>query len=505
MSEQLHLGWDAPGPISQRFMDDRSDAAFLNGPIGSGKTTTCIHKSIKLASEQRPATRARARNASGQLVPVRMFKLCCVVATYRQMWRALMPSWFRRIPKDAGDFGGAENAPCSHRVAFQLADGTIVDFYTDFVAIGENAVEDTLRGYEPTMFYLFESDLLSEEVFTYAAGRTGRYPPLDEGGSTWHGIIGDLNAPELHNWTFKRLFDRKPEDLKAEGVSLYRLPDGLSPQAENLHNLQGGAEYYRRQARLNATKPWYIARMIRNKPGFSREGKPVYLDEFNDALHVRSRLDFVPGIALQVGLDAGLNPAAIFGQRMPNGQWRILGELVGATGTGARRFAQALAKTLKEKFQEARTIKAWADPSAAYGADKQAGEQSWIEIVAAEAGITVEAAPTNKLIPRLEAVRLPLTRLIDTEPGLLLSDACLVLRQGFNATYRYRKVKPNEEVYAEEPEKNEASHPHDALQYLLSGGGEHFEVLDRKDRRARGRDQRAHQHEWDPFSMEPMG
>lgn len=500
---RIDFRWSAPGPIAQAYMDSTADVSIINGPIGSGKTTTSVTKAMRIGAQQRPALKQTTRNARGEEAPVRLFKVCCVVATYRQMWRSLMPSWFRRLPREVGSFTGAENAPCNHRISFQLSDGSIVDFQADFVAIGEGTAEDALRGYEPTMFYLFELDLLTDDVFTYAAGRTGRFPGMDEGGPSWHGIIADLNAPELHNWTYKRFFNKTPAQLKADGIELFRQPDGLSPQAENLDNLPGGAEYYRRQVRINASKPWYIGRMIRNRPGFSREGKPVYLSEFSDALHVsQAELEFTPGLPLQLGLDAGLNPAAIAGQRMPNGQWRILGELVGDTGTGAKRFGSDLAKWLGEKFPLARKITAYADPSAAYGADQKAGEQTWIEIVAAAAGIRVLPAPSNRLIPRLEAVRAPLTRLIDGEPGLLLCpNGCPVIRQGFNATYRYRRRKPDEESYHEEPEKNEASHPHDALQYLLAGGGEHEAVMDRNTERGRAMTRRQREHEWDPFNV----
>ena len=35
-----------------------------------------------------------------------------------------------------------------------------------------------------------------------------------------------------------------------------------------------------------------------------------------------------PSVPIQVGVDFGLTPAAIFGQKLSNGQWVILHELV---------------------------------------------------------------------------------------------------------------------------------------------------------------------------------
>ena len=78
---------------------------------------------------------------------------------------------------------------------------------------------------------------------------------------------------------------------------------------------------------------------------------------------------------------------------------------------------------------------------------------------------------------RREAVAAALNRLIDGDPGLLLSPACTSLRKGFVGGYHYRRVRAgaNPDTYYESPVKNTYSHPHDALQYLLLGGGEHSE------------------------------
>jgi hypothetical protein len=92
-------------------------------------------------------------------------------------------------------------------------------------------------------------------------------------------------------------------------------------------------------------------------------------------------------------------------------------------------------------------------------------------------GITVIPAPTNFLEPRREAVLQPLLRLIKGKPGFLLDKNCKILRKGFNGQYKYRKMHVSGDAkYAQEPDKNMYSHPHDALQYLLCGGGEYKEL-----------------------------
>ena len=480
-TDLLDLKWVSPGPVSSRFMRETRFANILNGPIGSGKTRTVLMKAIRLGAQQKPST------TDG----IRKFKLVAVQENYRQLHRATIPSIHKLLPRSAGEWTGATNAPSVFNLMFGLSDGTKLKFDMDLVAIGENAVEDVMRGYEMTCVWLIELDLLAREVYQFARGRVGRYPDMNEGGPSWYGIIGDCNAPEESSWLYEDIFRDTPDD-----VLLLKQPSGLDARAENLANLPPG--YYDTQ--MLGQPEWYIERMIKNRPGYSREGKPVY-PEFNEQIHAAGRiLEAVPGIPIRIGLDAGGSPAAVFTQKLANGKWRILRELLSEQGTGPIRFGRAVADVLHEHFPLSQDVRAWADPSAAYGVDKQMGEASWIEIVANEAGIRVEPAPTNALIPRLEAVRRPLTLLIDGEAGLEVSLACPALREGFNSGYRYRLLRvPGSNRWSEEPEKNKFSHVHDALQYVLSAGGEDIEIRGRKDSYEFASRGTQVEFEWEPF------
>jgi hypothetical protein len=480
----LNLNWSPPGPVAAAFMEANKRVQVINGPVGSGKTTACFMKAIMKGAAQQRSTRDG----------IRKFKLCVVRDTYRQLWKTTLQSWFKRIPRNVGEFTGAENSPATHKIQFQLADKSIVDLHIDFIAVGENAAEDVMRGYEPTVWYLNESDLLAREVFIYAKSRWGRYPDMEEGGPTWHGIIMDCNAPELTSWLYQEIFRVVPDD-----VDLFRQPGGNDPGAENLPNLVPG--YYRDMAK--GAPLWFVQRMINNIPGYSRAGKPVY-PEFNDHLHVaKTSLVAAPWRKLILGLDGGLSPAAAFLQRMPNGQWWCLDELVTEPGTGPIRFGELLAQRLIERYPGF-SIEAYGDPSTVYGNDKDAGEKSWLEIVAAGTGIIILPAPTNALIPRLEAVRKPLMRLIDGGPAFLLDPSnCPMIREGFNSGYRYKKLPLVDlERYSEEPDKTPHSHPHDALQYGMSAGGEDEEIRQRSDSGWQiQRMPQQHVHDWDPFNL----
>jgi hypothetical protein len=350
-----------------------------------------------------------------------------------------------------------------------------------------------MRGWEGSFAYINEADRLTRDVLTFVRGRCGRFPPASQGGCTWSGVWGDLNAPDTENWVYQD-FVENPVD----GYTLLVQPSGLSPRAENLANLPEG--YY--EANTKGQPEWWVRRFIRNEWGYSRDGLPVYT-EFNDALHVAAQpLHPVRDLPVIVGLDAGLTPAAAFCQRLADGQWRVMAELV-TEHMGATRFGERLAQLLAERFRDLDVI-AWADPAAQHGADRAAGEQSWIEIVADRAKVRVKPAPTNGLVARLEAVRATLLRLIDGhKPGLVLDPSCKALRKGFNSSYRYRRLHvPGGEQYTEAPEKNEASHPHDALQYALLGGGEYAELTGRRDRRMAARGERFARSDYDEFAPE---
>lgn len=460
----LHLYPKMPGPVAARYYASRARVAGIMGPLGAGKSSTSALKHLALGTEAHRSP----------LDGLRRYRVGFVRDTYRQLWTTFIPTWQTWVPPSLGVWLGATDGPASHAIQCPMADGGTVLFEAHFLAIGDYKAEDVLGGYEFTAIHLNELPTLSRDVFTYARGRTGRWPPMRHGGPAWEGITTDLNAPDVDDWTYELLFENCPAEFE-----VFVQPGGLDPAAENLENLP--ADYYRNKM---ARQPqWWIDRFIHNKFAASRAGMPVY-PEYVDPRHCApAPLLAIKGVPLRLGIDAGGQPAAVALQR-PLQQWRQLRELVSEPGTGARRFSGDLNRMLKEHFDglEREDIEAFVDPSAFYGADKVAGEDDWVRIVRNETGLQIRAAPTNKGLPRREVVRTALTRTVDGgAPGFLLSPACRVTRKGFNSGYRLRRVQvPGEPRFTELPEKNEYSHPHDALQYALLGGDEYAAVMGRK-------------------------
>lgn len=457
--------WQSPGPVCEAFMDCMDPIQAIMGPIGSGKTSAVLMKMIFLAQKQQRSTRDGCRK----------FKFCVVRDTYRQLWKTTIPSWFNWMSKDTGSWVGGADGPATHVINYRLPDGSMVELTAEFVAIGDNKVEDVLRGYEVTCFYLNEADLLAHEVFIYARSRAGRYPKMDEGGPSWYGILCDFNAPDTENWIYDVFVEKR---LGA----FFHQPSGFSAKAENLANLPRG--YY---DNISKDQPeWWVRRMIRNEFGYSRDGLPVH-QEFNDALHVAAEdFDPISGLPIILGIDAGLSPAGAFNQRLPDGQWRCFDELVTEQGTGPSRFSDLLNAQLTDRYAGFPVV-GYVDPSAAYGGDKQSDDdQAWLDIVAKKTGLRLRAAPSNDLTPRREALTLPFTRLIDGRiPGFLMAPRCITLRKGFNSMFRYKKIRvPGQERFTTEVDKNHWSHVCEAEEYGVLGGGEYAAVMGRQDDRA---------------------
>lgn len=259
--------WMPPGPVAAAFYND-FEGDFQNlgimGPVGGGKTGTVVAKAMRATILQQPSLRDG----------VRRIKVCVVRDTYRRLWKTTLPSVWEWLPKNmAGTtFTGSEDSPAVQIVRWQVPNPADkekphkFELQFDFVAIGDNAIEDVMRGYQPTFFWLNEADRLSPDVLQYLRGRAGRFPRMDDGGPTNAGVWMDYNAPDTENYLYKLFEEKKPRNHR-----LYRQPSGLSPHAENLHNLRPG--YYDDQ--MDGAEDWLIRRMVRNEYGYSRDGKPV--------------------------------------------------------------------------------------------------------------------------------------------------------------------------------------------------------------------------------------
>lgn len=457
------------GPTLERFFADSSFARFLVGPFGSGKTSACCVEVFRRCQQQAPGPDG-----------VRRSKVAVIRSTFRQLSGTTVPSWRNWFGDQLGLFRWSE--PFCHEMRFNLPDGSRVEADVQFIALDGPDAEAKLRGLEVSFAWVNECSQLPKAVLSFLVGRLGRYPSVRDGGPTWAGLICDTNPFDRDHHLFKLLEEERPE-----GWRLFKQPGGVTwdgkawvanPAAENLANLPGGSGYYLRQ--LSGQSHDWIRVYLGGEYGLALDGKKVF-SEYVDSTHCSPEpLVPIPGAPLVIGIDFGLTPAAIVGQRSALGQWRIVAELIGQD-IGVARFGEELAGMLAAWFPGFDDISLWGDPAGA--ARSQTDERTALGVVSVALGRTVRAAPTNSLLPRLEAIRRPLSRLLGGAPGFVLSPACKVLRKGLAGGYHYRRVQVAAERYADRPEKNEFSHPVDALGYLLCGGGEARALLSRGDQR----------------------
>lgn len=452
-----------PGPIGQAFYENADPISVCMGPVAGGKTTLGLQRGVLMAYLW-PET----------LPGLRRVKFTIIRRLYKDLEKTTMASWNQWYPRTMGTWRGAAGDPATHDLVMRHASGHgRIELRVEFVALGELRIEEALRSYETSYIFVDEVDTAAENTLSFCYQRAGRYP-RETVAINPKMVWGSCNAPPEDNWVVRDFID----DPKP-GHVLYRQPSGLSPQAENLEIL--GAGYYRKLAEV--LPPFERKRFIENIPGLSRGAEAVY-EEFNPDLHVApAPLDPIPGRPLIVGMDAGGTPAAVVMQIAANGQRRILAEISThakehGSITGPTRFGEVLAELLASRFRGF-SPRGIADPSAAFGADKAAGEASWIDIVARTAGIPVAPAPTNAPTVRQEALRLPMQRLIDGRaPGLLVCPSCRLLKRALASDYRWVVTAGRR---TGQVLKNWASHLTEAAQYGALDGGAYHEVLARTD------------------------
>ena len=171
-----------------------------------------------------------------------------------------------------------------------------------------------------------------------------------------------------------------------------------------------------------------------------------------------------------MGWDYGLTPAGIFihPRTTPGGiVLEVFDELV-SERAGISRFTDLVKMHSAIHYPEC-SFTHYGDPAGVEAA--QTDERTCYQ-VQSDMGINVIPGIQSPEA-RHEAVRYWLTRQVDGAPAFRLSPRCKVLRRGFNGGYKWRRMQLSSQGgddarYADKPDKNSYSHPHDALQYPLT-------------------------------------
>jgi hypothetical protein len=456
-------------------MSDR-EVDVVQGPIGSGKTRALCARIMRHAQQQ----------TVSKITGFRMSRWAVVRNTYPDLKTTTIRTWLEMMPEHVyGRFNWGQ--PPAHRIRF--AD---VVLEVDFLALDKPEDVRKLRSTEYTGIGFNELAFIDKELFDEAGSRL-RYPGKEHGGSAFHGVIADSNAPDEDHWLawMTGQIDLPP-GLTAEEAQQYKWPDHwgfyfqpaavlekrdargivvgyeVDPTAENYSNLPDG--YYQKMLH-GKTKAWIDSR-LRNVVALVVDGSPVW-PMFRVETHVstevlRPHLDY----PVDVGLDFGRQPAAIFGQSI-NQRALIQNELLGLN-EGAVTFAPKVKRFLAAHYTNCE-VRLWGDPK---GQDKgQADERTAYDIFEAN-GLKVRPAPNlkqNMIATRIDAVVSILEAMHDGRPRFALSPLCRTLKVAMAGRYHLTREETGELI----PKKDRYSNPADALQYLMLGMGEGRKMVGR--------------------------
>jgi hypothetical protein len=473
------------------------------GPVGNGKSVTCINELHRLAVLQEP-------NSHG----IRKTRWAIIRNTYPELSTTTLKTFKQWIPEELCQI--TMHPLITGTLRYQLKDKTNVEAEFIFMALDKPDDVKKLLSLELTGAFINEAREIPYAVVKACRERIGRYParidgyeddgeykaPRDASGAyqpcTRKALIMDTNPTDDDHWWYQLAEDGalkgntsiEAKNAVAEIFDFFRgvppltkTKDGYenNPLAENIEFLPGGYQYYRDMIAGNTED--HINVMVLGNYGSIQEGKAVYPD-YNDRVHCPDEaLSLISDLPVGIGWDFGLTPAAVFGQLTTTGQLRIVAELV-SEDMDVRRFARDVVKPfIQRNFSGMEIGFSLADPA---GNNRGEGEgktgigilnDDFIDnddgdiIQPLDMGFITEPAPTNDPGKRIDAVNSFIIKMVCGDPGYLLSKRCSVLRKGKLGGYHYRRMQVTgaEARYTLKPDKNNCSHPSDAEQYLALG------------------------------------
>ena len=459
------------GEVLKSFMKDDTFFRGIRGPVGSGKSVGCCIEVFRRAL-------AQEKGADGR----RKSRWAIIRNTNPQLRTTTIKTWLDWFPEnDWGKF--TWSVPYTHHIKKGDLDLEVI-----FLALDRPEDVKKLLSLELTGIWINEAREIPKSIIDACTMRVGRYPSMREGGPTWTGVIADTNAPEEDHWWpimsgEVPIPDHIPREqakmlVKPDNWKFFTQPAGMvesknkegeledyipNPLAENSKNMM--KSYYPNLIQ-GKTKSW-IDVYVMNRLGHIQDGKPVY-SMFAPDVHVaKEEIPVAAGQPVYVGVDFGLTPAAVLGQKI-RGRWFLQSEIV-AIDMGIVRFAEVLRNELATRFAAVSEAIIYGDPAGDFRA--QTDESTPFHILRG-AGLRAFPTHSNSVDLRIEAVSSQLTKMVEGKPALLIDRRCSTLIKGFEGGYAYKRMEVSGERYSDKPDKNMFSHVHDAAQYLFLGAGE---------------------------------
>jgi hypothetical protein len=422
---------------------------ILIGPIGSTKTTAAIMFIFMQMCRQTPnpedgVARTRYALSRNTLVQLKMTVL-------RDILTLLGP---------LAHYRASENM-----ILFDIPPtATTPRIYSEWFMIPLEKIEDQRRllSTQFSAVYLNECREIDFDIVTAAAGRTGRWPRMVDGGCTFPFVLGDTNPPAKFSdlWTYC-------EVTKPDNLLFIRQPGAFDEGADWLQ--YHTARYYDNLVQ-GQSEEW-VRVHVHGEYGRDPYGQAVFGHCFERAIHARRKLTPLPGAPLIVGMDPGLNPAAVIGQMDPDGGARILRECY-AQGMGTAQFLRDHVTPLLYSDELVhRPVIFVMDPAAVHR-NANSGETAFG--IARKAFTDVRVAGTNKIETRVNVVERHLVeRTRKDQPRLIVDPIhCPVLLQALDGEYKYMRRQHGDLKGQVEPiplKNHPWSDVMDSLGYFLLG------------------------------------
>lgn len=458
-----NLEYTAP-PTCAKFMKSEAYGRLILGPVGSGKTTSCIIEVFRRAVLQAKAPDGYRYTR---------------FAVVRQTLKSLKDTVLRDMETWLSGLGTWKVSESCFHLQFD-------DVRSELLLIPLEDAEDKARllSMQLTGAFLSECIEMDLNVIPDITGRLGRYPSGARGNPTWHGWIADANFPtEMTSWhTF--CITPRPD------VQIFQQPSGMATDAENLNfllqtdatkalplnhpvRLAQGRKYYERLVQMHGENSDWVKRYVYAQYGDDPSGMAVFKATFRSDFHIVDKTQLIPGYPILVSQDFGRNPWSLICQADHMGRLIVHEEVPGINVGLEKHVNENLKPRLLTDQYLGYKVAVVGDPAGI--AKGSVAEESCFDALK-RLGLPAIPAPTNDIEPRLRAVEALLGRQTNGGPTLLINrEGCPWLCRAMSGGYRFAKTKASG-ILKPQPDKEAGadfngvrvafSHVADCLQYV---------------------------------------
>lgn len=300
-----------------------------------------------------------------------------------------------------------------------------------------------------------ESGGISEDIFDVALARRRQK------GMKYYIAKLAQNNPDENHWTYRRFVDPgtipTPQDKllpeQASGFTLWH-----TDQAENLKNLPPG--YYESLRNQWSHRPDFVQRFVEGQFGYISKGQKV-TPEWSDNVHLTTGLAPIKGSQLWLLWDFGLNPTCVITQVTPMRHWNMIESFVG-DGIGVEELITMHVKPTLESTYKGFIWGHVGDPMGKMR-EQSSSKRSAVKVIKKELGGKWFDGPV-RIEERISPLKAALRQLVGGKGMIQVDrDKCKEVYLALRGGWHYHIARSG--LVSENPQKDEHSHPGDAVSY----------------------------------------